>query len=640
MTPLKQPQEEKKVREEKVRDDDSYVDNPNGMYDNPDRVGDSQLVIPDEDDESEDDEPEDGNQDSATTDPDYGDVEDAHKHYRDKSIIQCNTGTWLNPACLTSSNYVRFESKEGNAAETLRARLSRDNIDPQKLDAFLLKHKGVIAGSYPLQCVLGKNWIGCDIDVWVQANDEKANIIDSSMKEMGYRLSITRSMGGHRNRFKCATQEISRTPSIKDKISKFYQNVRQRVLDGYYAMRGIDTSIGQYDLYKNLPMEEKYAKEIEEYMRLETHVKTVSVYRAPDRPDIQVIITNCDTFAVVDSFDISVCRVAYNGEGVYIHPQTSLGVDQAFITPESAALQTPAEWIRTQKRMIKYSRRGFKIDATELVKFIDGVHAKGLTPMIKFISRWNREMISKLDDDIIISNRVADTNIPIFHNYYLKPIYGVQPRNLELFQFNIEANRNRIRREHNEGTTPEERFDPYFTDLCLQIYKCFFKRRSAEIGDAMDIHTKKREILREWGAKRDPLTMFIKEHDIRPTVRVISAIKVVVAFGIVGQKPLRVYELSAEHWSKLHETRFHRCLIKSVSHGGDKVLRLLRVREKFFRGRFFQDFSRSTSLRRSGPDVHTLVSKFIGPVPQWIDILLEYPDYYENLRNLPGLNGV
>lgn len=636
MLPFKEQREEKK-REEKVRegsDDGSYVDNPNGMYDNPDEVCDDMSSRLYGNESSSSDEDEVVYQDPETTDPDYGDVVDAHKSYQGKAVIELNTGLIINPLCLTPSKYVRFESKEGNVVEDLRARLRHDNVDPQKMDAFLLKHKGVIAGSYPLQCVLGKNWIGCDIDIWVQSDDEKASLIDQDMKEMGYRLSICRTMGGNRNRFKFVTQEISRTPSIGSSLASIYQRIRQKVLDGYYGIRGIDNSSGNYNIYRNAPMEEKYAKEIEEYMRLETHVKTVSIYRASDRPDIQVIITNCDTFAVVDSFDISVCRVAYSGEGIYVHPQTGLGLNQAFITPESAQLQTQVEWARTQKRMIKYSRRGFKIDPSELVKFIDKIHANCQYDMGKFISRWNREMITKIDKNVVLADRVKDTNIPIFHNYYIKPCYEVRSRNYWVFKNNIDANKDRIKREDEQKTPLEERFDPYITNLSHQIYKHFFRRRSIEIGPSMDSTQRKIQIFREWQDKRDPLSIFIKEHDNKQTVRVISDIKIVVAFGIIGQKPLRIYETSVANWNNMSRSHMYKSVVQSVCHGGARVLRLLRVREKFLRGRFLQTFSANTNLSRSGPDVNSLVGKFVGPVPQWIDILLEYPEYYESLRTL------
>ena len=51
--------------------------------------------------------------------------------------------------------------------ENLRYRLKEDGIDAKSLINWLKYNKGIIAGSYILQIILGERWEGSDIDVYI-----------------------------------------------------------------------------------------------------------------------------------------------------------------------------------------------------------------------------------------------------------------------------------------------------------------------------------------------------------------------------------------------------------------------------------------------------------------------------------------
>lgn len=346
-----------------------------------------------------------------------------HERFKEEKYAIRDRALIVNPK-LFNDTFDGFIEVKGD----MHTRLERDNIDSKKMDTFLCKWKGVIAGSYSLQVVLDKNYNGSDIDIWICSEEETAGDIDRDLREMGYKLSQVRTPGHIRNRFSALKQEVSRNPSMLETLKGKLEYAYTRIKEGYYQLRGIET-VGSSEDWVDEEMEEENKDSLVEYLRLEAHVKNLSIYRAPDKPDIQIIQTLCSIASVILSFDIGACRVLYDGRGLYSHKTNLFNLDpkrlETSITAEASHLQSLLEWKRTQKRMIKYLRRGFTFNLTHMKdRLMEIIPSQNSKNIVCFIRSWNTDVVKVIGDHVF--NQPVDISLPIFHNFYWVGRNGIQ----------------------------------------------------------------------------------------------------------------------------------------------------------------------------------------------------------------------
>lgn len=171
------------------------------------------------------------------------------------------------------------------------------------LQSLLSQDEMVIAGSFPLQHLIGENWADSDVDLWVS-----------------------------------------------DKI-------KLRKLSSYLLGRGYDLPIKHRDILI----------EADTYSRLKRWVRRIYIFRDPTgkRPDVQAILTHEDVklTELVESFDIDACCVFADGEKVVTSfENTNLKQRKTSLNSNAIFEQSPYEWFRTLRRVEKYMLRGFKFD--------------------------------------------------------------------------------------------------------------------------------------------------------------------------------------------------------------------------------------------------------------------------------------
>lgn len=215
---------------------------------------------------------------------------------------------------LINANFQCEPSVVRDAADGVRDLVRTYGIDAERLDAVLANTKCIIAGSLPLQALMKENW-GTDIDIW--ASDERVVIsLSDVLYDAGYGLPVRYA------------------------IDKYFKH-------GNDFAQSLDRSIS-------------------EYSRLVSSIKVIYAWYGIGKKPVQCIVTlpgvnPCD---VVREFDISVCRVMYDGKNVLV-PMRSVLMEietrTAHITVEASLAETVYEHLRTLRRAIKYTNRGFVI---------------------------------------------------------------------------------------------------------------------------------------------------------------------------------------------------------------------------------------------------------------------------------------
>lgn len=240
------------------------------------------------------------------------------------------------------------DEKVPDLPKAAEAVLDRMGVDVGGLLNFLQETKGVIAGSFPLSVLLTEMKSKCafqpnDIDIW--AAEKPVN------PPPGYMMSSVVphwNMGPDRVKKLFAFKENNLTNDDVKKIFKWYKADRQT-----WA----------------LPEGEE-----DPYSRLRATIKSIYKYKAVSKekqlPDLQVIVTKGSPFEAIESFDIDICQVVYDGKVFQIHSQLKMANivgGRAALTGNASSLQSTREWIRTLRRMIKYSQRGYSFDMANFV---------------------------------------------------------------------------------------------------------------------------------------------------------------------------------------------------------------------------------------------------------------------------------
>lgn len=150
---------------------------------------------------------------------------------------------------------------------------------------------------------------------------------------------------------------------------------------------------------KNIIQEERtrdtIIQGIDEYRRLEKYVKSIYYFKSQTKPTIQLIICNENILDCINSFDFNVCQVYYDGENIFVKDKDIFMIcledKKAIITFEASEMQSTIEWLRTLKRAIKYTERGFFIDFSNAIKYIKKIAETN----IQFVREWNLTLLNK-----------------------------------------------------------------------------------------------------------------------------------------------------------------------------------------------------------------------------------------------------
>lgn len=201
-----------------------------------------------------------------------------------------------------------------------RDRFGWSEPDIQEFDEQLRENDLYIAGSFPLQMAMGVSYEGSDLDLWIKD--------DADLRGL---FSFLILHGG--------TAPILVSPSSSQDIE------------------GIEPT-----LYPD-------------YQRLRSQIG--HIYRSeiihPNNPNlktpVQIVVCSIPPLDVIEGFDLTICRVAYQGvsrslPGMgppvrYLGEGTVADIDNRRLRPGQVE-QSIYEWIRTLTRMVKYYRRGFQ----------------------------------------------------------------------------------------------------------------------------------------------------------------------------------------------------------------------------------------------------------------------------------------
>lgn len=177
-----------------------------------------------------------------------------------------------------------------------------DNQFPGLQD-LLSQNEMIIAGSFPLQHLIGEKWGDSDVDIWI-ADKDKLRKLSSYLLAQGYNLPVKHG-----------------------------------------------TVLTESDTYS----------------RLKRWVRTIYVFQDTNRrkPDVQAILTHANVALkdLVESFDIDACCVFTDGEKLITSfENTNLKQRKTSLNSNAIFEQSPYEWFRTLRRVEKYMSRGFSFD--------------------------------------------------------------------------------------------------------------------------------------------------------------------------------------------------------------------------------------------------------------------------------------
>ena len=221
----------------------------------------------------------------------------------------------------------------------LQKKLERRGINFNKLREVLTSTKSVIAGSYIIQTILGVEWVS-DIDIWCEMRH-------------------------------------SRNMSLLEPFFNFF------IHELGYKMRKVSLGDG-------------------EYTRLRKYIKQIVCLDKKGFPKIQIITAAGSYLDCIRTFDLDVCRV-------YYHPPSNsilqVGEDtmekcssrKMMVTTAAIEEQSLDEWLRTLVRILKYKRRGFTINISNVVEHLRALsqssriaHSPRYTEIFaNFRFRWN-----------------------------------------------------------------------------------------------------------------------------------------------------------------------------------------------------------------------------------------------------------
>ena len=180
-------------------------------------------------------------------------------------------------------------------------RLQSMGLDAQGFSNTLRRSGCLVAGSFPLQVYLNKTWDESDIDIW--ANEKSVN-------EMTIHL----------------------------------------LKEGYPVPKRLSLQVDHTDCAKS-------------YARLQKYVRRIFAFTCRGKPNIQIIVIRGESIKdVIDTFDLTVCQVFYDGENItwlHVHSKDDADNMKLVITQRAIEEQSLFEWIRTYIRIAKYMNRGF-----------------------------------------------------------------------------------------------------------------------------------------------------------------------------------------------------------------------------------------------------------------------------------------
>lgn len=263
--------------------------------------------------------------------------------------------------------------------------LEKDGFNSEEIALLLEKSKGVIAGSYPLTCLLQvceskvPPFVPGDLDIWCH-EEPPAELYPS-----GYKLT--------KRRPRDLNSQLKKLLAFKD------NNLSSREFK--MVLRDVKLFEGKGD-----GDGENY------YARLEAHVKAILFLEKKDHPSIQIIVVKTSVYSCIESFDIDVCQVVFDGKKLLKIPTLSLEdiiLGKASLTSLACRTQSTSEWNRTCVRILKYAKRGFEIDISA---FITEVLEKD-KDISHIMYIWNSILTKNL---IGFPYDIAHPGLPVFYD--------------------------------------------------------------------------------------------------------------------------------------------------------------------------------------------------------------------------------
>jgi len=328
--------------------------------------------------------------------------------------------------------------------EAISDRLAGDRLPPDRISQMLKESYSVIAGSYPLQVVGDFKWES-DIDIWIPDNG-KGFVIFRTLMDLGY--------APYRMRITCS--------------DKYVKDNKRDSMKGRFENNIVNDETCEFD-----------------YLRLNSTVKRMYVFKKNGMINIQLIVLmdGKDVNNVIKNFDVSVCQIAYDGEKVYSTEDTiknQLRTRRTTITRSAIDSQSIYEWLRTLKRMIKYTVRGFSFDREMFTNvpllqkrdfkksFIVQGDIMFWAGMVEFAEMWNKK--ANALNELGFATGETDLTAPIFQ--ILPGRIALHMQTLDEFDQLLTEHKGNI----NEIETINNIYIPQFDKRKLKIVEGILKR--------------------------------------------------------------------------------------------------------------------------------------------------------------------
>jgi hypothetical protein len=208
------------------------------------------------------------------------------------------------------------DAKWEKVTEDISNRLnSVDGLDKRLLKNLLREHDALVAGSYLIMQTLGvshkESWRDADIDIWI------------------------------------------------------HQDSRPEIF-----LAGLMTQLGC-----DLPSRLKMKNDQSGYERLAAHINRAYKTTTARGRKVQIIVTRIPPPQVVGQFDLSICRVALNGDGTVqtyncTRKEWLDDLSNMTFTTDRHVQQSTFEWIRTLNRVAKYYNRAFVFEPEDFKREI------------------------------------------------------------------------------------------------------------------------------------------------------------------------------------------------------------------------------------------------------------------------------
>ena len=262
------------------------------------------------------------------------------------------------------------ETKEEFCDQSLTSnilnKLKEDGFNETEFSNMLINSNAWIAGSYVLQSVINENWEESDIDIWAIDKpyaDHYSPLctIFSYFKNLGY--TYTKNWKAHWN-----PKKITDKYGDSELINKIKNNMLQYNIKEISSYRRLRSSLSEMWTFKK----DGYRKV--QIMLLKPIYNILSNFNFFSKETTRYDYVK-ELKKYISEFDLSSCQIYYTGKticGLNTNTIQNSKDKMMELTIEAANRQSPNEWIRTLKRLVKYCNRGFSIIWPEKVLKILG----------------------------------------------------------------------------------------------------------------------------------------------------------------------------------------------------------------------------------------------------------------------------